>query len=77
LVTLWSSAITQWLRANRRYFGLSFAVSHAWHAIAIIWISVSLSRKNHQLQPRRSAGLCIHRADGGDLIYRRRLIRTP
>jgi methionine sulfoxide reductase heme-binding subunit len=34
LAALWPSAITQWLRANRRYFGLSFAASHVWHAIA-------------------------------------------
>jgi methionine sulfoxide reductase heme-binding subunit len=39
LAALWPSAITQWLRANRRYFGLSFAASHVWHAIAIIGLA--------------------------------------
>lgn len=33
--TLWPSAATRWLRANRRYLGLSFAVSHGIHALAI------------------------------------------
>jgi methionine sulfoxide reductase heme-binding subunit len=39
LAALWPSAVTQWLRANRRYFGLSFAASHAWHAIAILGLA--------------------------------------
>ena len=33
--TLWASAATRWLCANRRTLGLSFAVSHAIHALAI------------------------------------------
>jgi methionine sulfoxide reductase heme-binding subunit len=39
LAALWPNAGTQWLRSNRRYFGLSFAMSHAWHAIAIIGLA--------------------------------------
>lgn len=39
LAALWPSAGTQWLRSNRRYFGLSFAMSHAWHAIAIVGLA--------------------------------------
>jgi methionine sulfoxide reductase heme-binding subunit len=35
LVALLSHPITRWLRANRRYLGLSVAISHAWHGIAI------------------------------------------
>jgi hypothetical protein len=35
LVALLSHPVSRWLRANRKYLGLSFAVSHAWHAIAI------------------------------------------
>jgi len=31
-----SSVFAKWLRANRRYLGLSMAVSHGFHAIAII-----------------------------------------
>lgn len=33
---LWPSPLTAWQRRNRRYFGLSFAFSHAVHAVAII-----------------------------------------
>ena len=36
LVTLWPSGFTQWLRSNRSYVGVSFAVSHFIHALAII-----------------------------------------
>ena len=32
---LWPAAPSRWLRANRRYFGLSFAVSHGIHLLAI------------------------------------------
>jgi len=37
--TLAPSAATRWLRANRRQFGLSFAVSHLIHAFAIYSLS--------------------------------------
>ncbi|WP_437595992.1 hypothetical protein WMF28_25735 [Sorangium sp. So ce590] len=33
---LWPSTFTRWQRANRRYLGLSFAGSHAIHALAIM-----------------------------------------
>lgn len=36
LVTLWRSAATRWLRRNRRQFGVSFALSHMVHGVAII-----------------------------------------
>lgn len=36
LARLWPNAWTRWQRRNRRYLGLSFAVSHAIHAVAII-----------------------------------------
>ncbi len=35
LARLWPASVTRWLRHNRRYIGLSFAGSHAIHAIAI------------------------------------------
>jgi methionine sulfoxide reductase heme-binding subunit len=57
LAALWPSAITQWLRANRRYFGLSFAASHAWHAIAIIGLAFL------------SQGKAINYSPGGMLGY--------
>ncbi|EHC18542.1 hypothetical protein [Fischerella thermalis] len=31
---IWSNSISAWLLQNRRYLGLSFAVSHTYHAIA-------------------------------------------
>jgi DMSO/TMAO reductase YedYZ heme-binding membrane subunit len=35
LARLWPNAGTRWLRRNRRYLGVSFAASHAIHAVAI------------------------------------------
>jgi len=35
LVRFWPGGVTKWARANRRYIGVSFAVSHAIHAIGI------------------------------------------
>ena len=32
----WPGAFTRWQRHNRRYIGLSFAVSHALHGVAIV-----------------------------------------
>jgi DMSO/TMAO reductase YedYZ heme-binding membrane subunit len=36
LARLWPNAWTRWQRRNRRYLGLSFAASHAIHAMAIV-----------------------------------------
>lgn len=36
LLTLAPSPATAWLRANRRYFGVAFAFSHAVHAAALV-----------------------------------------
>jgi methionine sulfoxide reductase heme-binding subunit len=36
LARLWPNPWTRWQRRNRRYLGLSFAASHAIHAMAII-----------------------------------------
>ena len=35
LARLWPNIWTRWLRRNRRYFGVTFAASHAIHAVAI------------------------------------------
>ncbi len=35
----WPNALTQWLRGNRRYLGVSFAVSQAIHLLAILQLS--------------------------------------
>ena len=36
LARLWPNGWTRWLRHNRRQFGVTFAASHALHAIAIV-----------------------------------------
>ncbi|AWO93364.2 DMSO/TMAO reductase YedYZ heme-binding membrane subunit [Bradyrhizobium diazoefficiens] len=36
LARLWPNTWTRWQRRNRRYLGLSFAASHAIHAVAIV-----------------------------------------
>jgi DMSO/TMAO reductase YedYZ heme-binding membrane subunit len=43
LCRLWPNTFTQWLLKNRRYFGLSMAVSHTYHAIAWsgLWLATS------------------------------------
>jgi len=35
LARLWPNAFTRWQRRNRRYLGVTFAASHALHAVAI------------------------------------------
>jgi hypothetical protein len=37
---IWSTKLSQWMRLNRRYLGLSFAVSHGFHALAIIGLAI-------------------------------------
>src|ERR1700748_3704836 len=36
LARFWPNAYTRWQRRNRRYLGVTFAASHALHAIAIV-----------------------------------------
>ena len=38
LFRLWPNAWTRWQRRNRRYLGVSFAVSHGVHLAAIFWL---------------------------------------
>ena len=40
LALMWPNAWTRWLRRNRRYLGVSFAASHAIHAVAILAFAV-------------------------------------
>ena len=37
---LWPAALTRWLSRNRRYLGLSFAVSHLIHGVAVAAFAV-------------------------------------
>ncbi len=69
LVKLWPGAMTKWIRANRRYIGVSFAVSHLLHAIAIVTLAVLTSgafdqRDRYACAYRREPGLSIYRRDG-------------
>ena len=40
LYKLWSTPVSAWLLKNRRYLGISMAVSHTYHAIALfgLWV---------------------------------------
>lgn len=40
LARLWPNAWTRWLRRNRRFLGVTFAASHAIHAVAIVCFAV-------------------------------------
>jgi DMSO/TMAO reductase YedYZ heme-binding membrane subunit len=40
LARMWPNTSTRWLRRNRRYLGVSFAASHAIHAVAIAAFAV-------------------------------------
>ena len=42
LRSLWRTPATGWLLRNRRYLGLSFAVSHALHALALVGLGLVL-----------------------------------
>ncbi|MEM8675324.1 MAG: hypothetical protein AAGF83_15835 [Cyanobacteria bacterium P01_G01_bin.67] len=48
---LQSTPLTNWLVTNRRYLGLSMAISHGFHALAIAGVAISTSenlvRDNH------------------------------
>ena len=44
LARLWPAAPTRWLKRNRRYVGVSFAGSHAVHAVAIAWFAIVAPR---------------------------------
>lgn len=48
---IWSNKLTTWLLKNRRYFGLSFAVSHGFHAIAIIALAIITSGASYESDP--------------------------
>lgn len=41
LVSLFPGTLTRWLRVNRRYLGLSFAVSHGIHGAAIVALAIA------------------------------------
>lgn len=48
---LWPNAWTRWQLTNRRYLGLSFAVSHVVHAFAIWALVARFPRQFHKVHP--------------------------
>lgn len=58
----WPNAITVWLRGNRRYLGVSFALSHAIHLFAILQLARLTSGASLESTP-------LFRLMGGGLAY--------
>lgn len=58
---LWRGAATRWMLANRRYLGVSFAVSHFMHLLSL----VALARVSTEFVANLHAGTLI----GGGLAY--------
>ncbi len=54
-----SSKISKWLLKNRRYLGVSVAVSHIYHTIAIIGLLVMTSGKAYNFDPAGHIGYII------------------
>lgn len=48
---LWQNTFTEWLLKNRRYLGLSMAVSHTYHAIAWSGLWLATSGASPQFDP--------------------------
>ncbi len=48
---IWPNAWTHWQMANRRYLGLSFAVSHFIHAVAIAIFVTRYAQQFHEIHP--------------------------
>lgn len=55
LYAVWPTASTRWMLHNRRYIGVSFAVSHFIHLIAIVALAVRLGAK-FKLDPATLVG---------------------
>ncbi|MBW4509976.1 MAG: hypothetical protein KME64_26200 [Scytonematopsis contorta HA4267-MV1] len=56
---LWSNSFTGWLLKNRRYFGVSMAVSHTYHAFAIYGLWVVTSGAAPKFEPISSFGYVL------------------
>jgi methionine sulfoxide reductase heme-binding subunit len=44
---LWPGKLSNWLRQNRRYLGVSFAVSHTCHALTILGLAIATPHAIH------------------------------
>jgi hypothetical protein len=56
LLHFFNTASTRWLRRNRRYLGVSFAVSHTFHLAAILWLVFRSSSFRKELDPVATTG---------------------
>jgi methionine sulfoxide reductase heme-binding subunit len=54
-----SNSFSQWLLKNRRYLGLSFAVSHTYHAIAMFGLWVVTSGSEPKFDPFGTLGYIV------------------
>jgi methionine sulfoxide reductase heme-binding subunit len=48
---LWTTNFSQWLRQNRRFFGLSMAVSHGFHGVTIGALHIVTHGQHPQINP--------------------------
>ncbi len=53
---IWSNSFTAWLLKNRRYLGISMAVSHTYHAIAILGLWFATSGVTPKFDPGGALG---------------------
>ena len=58
LARLWPNAWTRWQRRNRRYLGVTFAASHAIHAVAIVCFAVMIGFWRRRTGARAAARFC-------------------
>ena len=53
---LWATPLSTWLLQNRRYLGVSMAVSHTYHAIAILGLWIVTAGAEPKLDPLGTFG---------------------
>jgi methionine sulfoxide reductase heme-binding subunit len=51
LQRLWQTDFSQWLVQNRRFLGLSMAVSHGFHAVTLVALHVITNGQHPQINP--------------------------
>lgn len=56
LQRIWTTGFTTWLLKNRRYLGVSLAVSHTYHAIALIGLWIVTSHNSPTFDPLGTLG---------------------
>jgi DMSO/TMAO reductase YedYZ heme-binding membrane subunit len=56
---LWPSSFSTWLLKNRRYLGISMAVSHSYHAIALLGLWFATAGAAPQFDPLGTVGYVL------------------